>query len=69
MIDLSGIDADRLRPGDRAFAFIGAQAFSAAGQARHAGGRLSLAWTGDGRADLVAALAGTPVLVAESLIP
>jgi Ca2+-binding RTX toxin-like protein len=69
-IDLSAIDASVLNPGNQAFAFIGAAAFTGrAGQARFAGGLVQGDINGDGLADFhiavqnVAALAGTDFIL------
>ncbi|MEA1832114.1 family 16 glycosylhydrolase [Methylobacterium durans] len=50
-IDLSAIDANSLVAGDQAFTYIGAAAFSAAGQLRYANGILSGDLNGDRIAD------------------
>lgn len=62
LIDLRRIDANPDVDGRQPFAFIGDAAFSAAGQARYAGGLLQLDWTGDGIADFELQLLGAPAL-------
>lgn len=57
-IDLSTVDADTGTGGDQAFAYIGAAAFSAAGQLRFENGILAGETTGDSVADFEIQLTG-----------
>lgn len=69
-IDLSAIDADAGLAGNQAFTFIGAAAFSAAGQVRYAGGALQ-ANIGGGNgnaADFQIQLTGAPAFIATDLV-
>ncbi|HEX6828423.1 MAG TPA: calcium-binding protein, partial [Burkholderiales bacterium] len=67
-IDLSVIDANPGVAGDQAFAFIGAAAFSDAGQVRFAGGLLQANVGGTLAADLDVLLQGVTTLAATDLI-
>ena len=62
VIDLSDMDSNLNVAGSQSFQFIGAAAFSAAGQVRYTGGILSADTDGDGTADWQIALTGTPVV-------
>jgi Ca2+-binding RTX toxin-like protein len=64
IIDLSGIDAKAGKSGDQAFHLIGAKAFGdKAGELKYAGnGTLKADTDGDGRADFIVRLAGSPEL-------
>jgi hypothetical protein len=71
VIDLRAIDGDEGTPGNQAFVFLGADAFTAtAGELRVArGGSLVLGDTdGDGAADLVIRLAGAPTVTEDDFI-
>lgn len=67
-IDLSTIDANVLVGGNQDFVFIGAAAFTAAGQVRYAGGALVANTDGDLQAELRIELAGSPPLVEADLV-
>ncbi|MEJ5989718.1 hypothetical protein WG902_06945 [Ramlibacter sp. PS3R-8] len=67
-VDLSTLDANVLAAGNQSFTFIGNAAFSGAGQARYAGGVLSLNMDGDVAAEMQVALTGAPALVADDLV-
>jgi serralysin len=67
-IDLSFIDAKTAVAGNQAFTFIGAGAFTAAGQVRYVGGVLSGDVGGTLAADFQITLTGAPVLVVGDLI-
>jgi hypothetical protein len=67
-IDLSTIDANVLVAGNQDFVFIGAAAFTAAGQVRYAGGLLVASTDGDLQAELRIELAGSPPLVEADLV-
>jgi hypothetical protein len=62
-IDLSTLDANTVLAGNQAFAFVGAAAFTAAGQLRYAGGVLQGNINANLAADFEIQLAGAPVLV------
>jgi Ca2+-binding RTX toxin-like protein len=63
VIDLSPIDANGARPGNAAFAFLGAGAFTGvAGQLRFAGGQLLGDLDGDRAADFAITLVGVVTL-------
>lgn len=72
LLDLDAIDADVTLAGNQAFAFIGTNAFSAAGQIRieSAGGTLRVLadHDGDGIADFVLELAGLATLSASDIL-
>lgn len=57
-VNLASIDANTRFAGDQAFDFIGARAFTGAGQLRHAGGILEGDVDGDGVADFQISLTG-----------
>lgn len=69
-IDLSVIDADAGVAGDQAFTFIGAAAFSAAGQVRYAGGALqaNIGGANGNAADFQIQLTGAPAFIATDLV-
>ena len=69
-VDLSLIDANAGAGGNQAFTFIGAAAFSAAGQVRYAGGILeaNVGGANGNAADFQIQLAGAPTFVAGDLI-
>jgi serralysin len=62
-IDLSTIDADSVLAGNQAFTYIGAAAFTAAGQVSLVGDVLYGDINGDGLADFEVQVIGAPVLV------
>jgi hypothetical protein len=68
LIDLSTIDANTGVAGNQVFTFIGAAAFSAAGQVRYVNGSLLANTNADLAADFEVKLAGSPALVAADLI-
>jgi Ca2+-binding RTX toxin-like protein len=61
-IDVSTIDANVLLAGNQAFSFIGAAAFSGAGQLRYAGGLLQGSTDLDAAPEFEVALTGAPAL-------
>ena len=67
-IDLSTIDANTAAAGNQAFTFIGAAAFTAAGQLRYAGGVLQGNVNAALAADFEIQLTGAPVLVVSDII-
>jgi len=68
VIDVSTIDANNLLFGNQAFTFIGAAAFTAAGQLRYSGGVLQGNTDADLSSEFEVALAGAPSLTASDLI-
>ena len=71
-INLAGIDADSTLAGDQAFVFIGAAAFSGAGQLRAVSGTDTVVTAdldGDGAADFRINLTGNHTLAAGSFVP
>ena len=67
-IDLSNIDANESAVGNQAFSFIGAAAFSAAGQLRFAAGILAGDTDGDGIANFEISLLGVSTFTSAGLI-
>jgi len=68
VIDVSTIDANNLLFGNQAFTFIGAAAFTAAGQLRYSGGVLQGSTDADLSSEFEVALTGAPAVTAFDLI-
>jgi serralysin len=68
MIDVSTMDANTLVVGNQAFTFIGAAAFTAAGQLRYSGGVLQGSTDADLSSEFEVALAGAPSLTVFDLV-
>ena len=68
-IDLSAIDGDGGAPGNGAFAFIGARAFTGdAGEVRFAGGTVQVDVNGDARADMFITVNGVAAIGAADFV-
>lgn len=68
VIDVSTMDANTLVVGNQAFTFIGAAAFTAAGQLRYSGGMLQGNMDADMSSEFEVALAGAPSLTVFDLV-
>lgn len=70
LIDLRRLDADRNRPGDQSFTFVGANSFvpGHSGLLRYGNGMLMADSDGDGNADFAILIKGEPVLTSANLI-